>query len=247
MDGVIYHGNNLLHGAAEFLDWLKRENKHYLFLTNASEKSPRELQQKLERMGLDVGEEHFYTSALATARFVSLQTPGATAYLIGDTGLANALYDAGITMNDIDPDYVIVGETKNYNYEMIKKAVHLVNSGARLIATNTDITGPDETGLVPACRSLVSPIEIATGNKAYFIGKPNPLIMRTALKKIDVHSGDAVMIGDNMTTDIRAGIESGLTTVLVLTGVTTYESIPSYPYIPKYVIDGIGDIVWRKE
>ena len=167
--------------------------------------------------------------------------------MIGDTGLANALYEVGITMNDINPDYVIVGETKNYNYEMIKKAIRLVNEGARLIATNSDITGPDDEGLVPACKTFVAPIETATGKKAYFIGKPNPLIMRTALKKIDVHSEDAVMIGDNMTTDIRAGIESGLTTVLVMTGVTAKDDLGLYPYKPRYILDGIGDIVFRNE
>ena len=188
MDGVIYRGNQLLPGVREFVDWMNREGKKYLFLTNSSERSPKELQQKLGRMGLRVGEEHFYTSALATARFLSLQAPGCTAYVIGAPGLLNALYDCGITMNDVDPDYVIVGETATYNFEMISKAVRLVLRGARLIATNSDLTGPVENGVAPACRALVAPVELATGKHAYFMGKPNPLMMRTGLKLLDVHS-----------------------------------------------------------
>ena len=242
MDGVVYHGNRLLPGAKEFVEWLYKENKHFLFLTNASERSPNELQQKLARMGLDAGEDHFHTSALATAKFLSLQSPGCSAFIIGATGLANALYDAGITMNDVDPDYVIIGETTSYNYDMIVKATNLVSNGARLIATNSDLTGPTENGIYPACRALVSPIELVTGKQAYYIGKPNPLMMRTALKRLGVHSADAVMIGDRMDTDIVTGIESGLSTVLVLTGVTQRSDLENYPYIPKYVLDGIGDI-----
>ena len=188
MDGVIYRGNQLLPGVREFVDWMNREGKKYLFLTNSSERSPKELQQKLGRMGLRVGEEHFYTSALATARFLSLQAPGCTAYVIGAPGLLNALYDCGITMNDVDPDYVIVGETATYNFEMISRAVRLVLRGARLIATNSDLTGPVENGVAPACRALVAPVELATGKHAYFMGKPNPLMMRTGLKLLDVHS-----------------------------------------------------------
>ena len=170
MDGVIYRGNQLLPGVKEFVDWLNRENKKFLFLTNSSERSPKELRQKLMRMGLDVGEEHFYTSALATAHFLSRQAPGCTAFVIGAPGLLNALYDCGITMNDVDPDYVIVGETASYTYEVISKAVRLVMNGARLIATNSDLTGPVEEGIAPACRALVAPVELATGKQAYFMG-----------------------------------------------------------------------------
>ena len=188
MDGVIYHGNRLLPGVKEFVEWLYREQKNFLFLTNSSERSPKELQQKLHRMGLDVDESHFYTSALATARFISSQAPGCSAYVIGGAGLIMALHDEGITMNDVDPDYVIVGETASYNYEVITKAVRLVLNGARLIATNSDLTGPTEFGIAPACRSLVAPIELATGRKAYFMGKPNPLMMRTGLHLLGVHS-----------------------------------------------------------
>ncbi len=174
MDGVIYHGNRLLPGVPEFVDWLQRENKSFLFLTNSSERSPLELQQKLARMGLEIGEEHFYTSALATAKFIASQKPHASAYVIGAPGLVGALYEAGIVMNDVDPDYVIAGETNTYNYQTILKAVDLINKGARLIATNSDLTGPSEQGIIPARRALVSPIELATGKTAYYVGKPRP-------------------------------------------------------------------------
>ena len=243
MDGVIYHGNRLLPGVREFVDWLYANNKEFLFLTNSSERSPRELQQKLARMGLEVNEKHFYTSALATAKFISSQAPGCTAYVIGAPGLVNALYEAGITMNDVNPDYVIVGETASYNYESVIHAVHLVQTGAKLIGTNTDLTGPSERGIIPACRALVAPLELATGRSAYFVGKPNPLMMRTGLKLLGVHSEDAVMVGDRMDTDIIAGIETGLDTVLVLSGCTTREEMNNFPYRPKYVLDGVGDIL----
>ena len=242
MDGVIYRGNQLLPGVREFVDWMNREGKKFLFLTNSSERSPKELQQKLGRMGLRVGEEHFYTSALATARFLSRQAPGCTAYVIGAPGLLNALYDCGITMNDVDPDYVIVGETATYNFEMISKAVRLVLRGARLIATNSDLTGPVENGVAPACRALVSPVELATGKRAYFMGKPNPLMMRTGLKLLDVHSEEAAMVGDRMDTDVIAGLESGLDTVLVLSGCTSRSELDDYPYRPTYILNGVGDI-----
>jgi NagD protein len=242
MDGVIYHGNRLLPGVKEFVDWLRRENKDFLFLTNSSAASPKDLQQKLRRMGLEVDENHFYTSALATAKFLSRQSPGCSAYVIGDPGLFNALYEAGITVNNVNPDYVVVGESRNYNYDSICQAVRFVLAGAKLIGTNTDLTGPSENGLVPACRALVAPIEAATGKSAYFVGKPNPLMMRTGLRILGVHSEDAVMIGDRMDTDIIAGIESGLDTVLVLSGVTSREDIQMYPYRPRLVLEGVGKI-----
>ena len=242
MDGVIYHGNKLLPGVKEFVDWLYREEKNFLFLTNSSERSPKELQIKLARMGLEVDESHFYTSALATAKFISSQAPGCSAYVIGGAGLVTALHDAGITMNDVDPDYVIIGEGNTYNYENILKAVKLVMRGAKLIGTNSDLTGPAEDGIIPACRALISPIEMATGQKAYFVGKPNPLMMRTGLRILGVHSEDAVMIGDRMDTDIVAGIETGLDTVLVLSGVTDHNEIKKFPYRPRLVLNGVGDI-----
>ena len=242
MDGVIYHGNRLLPGVREFVDWLYRENKRFLFLTNSSERSPKELQQKLARMGLDIDESHFYTSALATAKVISSQAPGSSAYVIGGAGLITALYDAGITMNDVDPDFVIVGEGNSYNYESVLKAVHFVQKGARLIGTNTDLTGPSEDGIIPACRAMISPIELTTGQSAYFVGKPNPLMMRTGLRILDVHSEEAVIVGDRMDTDIVAGIESGLDTVLVLSGVTSRQEITKFPYRPRLVLNGVGDI-----
>ena len=238
MDGVIYHGNQLLPGVKEFVEWLQKEEKQFLFLTNASSRSPKELQNKLYRMGLEIGEEHFYTSALATAKFLQNQAPGCSAYVIGDHGLYNALYDAGITINDVDPDYVVV----TYGYEHIITAMNLVNKGARLIATNTDITGPIEGGIAPACRAFVAPIEATTGKKAYYVGKPNPLMMRTGLQILGVHSSEAVMIGDRMDTDIIAGIETGLDTALVLSGVSTRETVKEFPYRPRLILNGVGDI-----
>lgn len=242
MDGVIYHGNKLLPGAKEFVEWLRQKEKTFLFMTNSSSSTPQELQQKLKRMGMDVGAEHFYTSALATAKFLSVQNPRCSAYVIGEAGLINALHDAGITMNKINPDYVVVGEGSNYNYDTITQAVRLVMKGAKLIGTNTDLTGPDEGGIVPACRALLAPIEAATGKMAYYVGKPNPLMMRTGLKILGIHSAEAVIIGDRMDTDIIAGIESGLDTVLVLSGVTTLEGIEQYPYRPRLVLSGVGEI-----
>ena len=242
MDGVIYHGNKLLSGVKEFVDWLYKKNKNFLFLTNSSERSPKELQQKLKRMGLEVDERHFYTSALATAKFISDQCPGGSAFVIGGAGLIMALHDAGITMNDVDPDYVIVGEGNTYNYDSIVKAVHLVEKGARLIGTNSDLSGPSESGIIPACRAMISPIEMVTGQSAYFVGKPNPLMMRTGLRILGVHSGDAAMIGDRMDTDMVAGIETGLDTALVLSGVTSKGDILKFPYRPRLVLNGVGDI-----
>ncbi|MCH1983089.1 HAD-IIA family hydrolase [Ruminococcus sp. OA3] len=242
MDGVIYHGNILLPGVLDFVNWLYEKEKSFLFLTNSSERSPRELQQKLARMGLEVDESHFYTSALATARFLSTQSPGCSAYVIGAPGLLNALYESGITINDVDPDYVVIGETRNYNYESILHAVKLIEKGARLIGTNYDLTGPSETGIIPACRAFVAPVELTTGKSAYYVGKPNPLMMRTGLRMLGVHSEDAAIIGDRMDTDIIAGVESGLDTVLVLSGVMTREDVKQYPYRPRLILDGVRDI-----
>lgn len=242
MDGVIYHGNRIIPGAVALLDWLNRNNKKYLFLTNSSQRSPRELSQKLARLGVTVAEEHFYTSAMATAGFLKSQCPEGSAYVIGDPALANALYDAGFTMNDSDPDYVVVGETTAYTYDRICKAVDLVIKGARLIGTNPDTTGPVEHGVVPATGALMAPIEIATGAKAYYVGKPNPVMMRIALQKVECRREDTIIIGDRMDTDIVAGIEAGIKTVLVLTGVSNPESIKQFAYRPSLVLDSIADI-----
>lgn len=243
MDGVIYHGNRILPGVLEFVNWLQKEKKDFLFLTNSSERSPKELQQKLHRLGLEVGEEHFYTSALATAMFLSQQCPEGSAYVIGEAGLTKALYDVGFSMNDVNPDYVVVGDTRTYSFEKIAKAVKLVLKGAKLIGTNPDLTGPSEGGIIPATRALMAPIELSTSKAAYYIGKPNPLMMRHALKKLGHQREDTVIIGDRMDTDIIAGIESEIETVLVLSGVTSPEGVKDFPYRPHYVLAGVGDIL----
>lgn len=247
MDGVIYHGNQILPGVIEFIDWLQREKKEFLFLTNNSGSTPKELQQKLMRMGVDVSEDHFYTSALATAAFLKEQSPGCSAYVIGEGGLLNALYDAGITMNDVNPEYVIVGEGKSYSLDTLTKATNLVLNGAKLIGANSDISGPIEHGIAPACRALTAPIEMATGKQAYFCGKPNPLMMRTGLNLLGCHSGEAVMIGDRMDTDIISGMESGMSTVLVLSGVSARETVNTFAYRPTMILDGVGDIAKMAE
>lgn len=249
MDGVIYHGNKILPNVAEFIQWLQEEKKQFLFLTNNSGYTPRELNQKLARMGLDVPEEHFYTSALATAAFLKEQAPGCSAFAIGEAGLLNALYDAGITMNDVNPDYVVVGEGRSYSLDTLTKATNLVLKGAKLIGANSDVSGPIENGIAPACRALVAPIEMATGTQAYFCGKPNPLMMRTGLNLLGCHSAEAVMVGDRMDTDVISGMESGMSTVLVLSGVSTRENIRHYAYRPTMILNGVGDIpaIARKE
>ena len=228
MDGVIYHGNMLLPGVERFVDFLKKNDKRFLFLTNSSERAPRELQQKLARLGLDVDESHFYTSAMSTAAFLKGQCPGGSVYAIGEPGLFGALYDAGFTMNEVNPDYVVLGETHTYNYEKIERAVQLVLGGAKLIGTNPDLTGPIENGIAPACKALIAPIELATGHSAYFLGKPNPLMMRHGLRRLGVSTDEAAIIGDRMDTDVIAGVESGIDTVLVLSGVTTREDTKNF-------------------
>ena len=243
MDGVLYHGNRMLPGAIEFAKWLAAENKAYLFLTNSGERTQRELSEKLKRMGMAVEDSHFYTSALATAQFLASQKPNGSAYVIGNSGLINALYEAGYSMNDIDPDYVVVSETPEYNFSRICRAIKLVRAGAKLIGTNPDMTGPAEGGeIVPATGSLIAPIELATGAKPYFIGKPNPLIMRNAIARLGVRREDTAIIGDRMDTDMIAGIEASMTTVLVLSGVTTEAELFNFAYRPDYVFNGIGDI-----
>ena len=243
MDGVIYHGSKLLDGVSEFVNWMLENDKKFVFLTNSSERTPQELSMKLARMGLNVTDDHFYTSAMATAEFLHSQKAGCTAYVIGEAALTKALYDHGIYMNDVNPDYVVVGETRTYSFEKVEKAIHLVLNGAKLIGTNPDITGPTEKGIAPATGALIAPIEIATGKKAYFVGKPNPLMLRHGLKKLNCHSSDIAFIGDRMDTDIIAGIESNIDTVLVLSGVTSMEDIDKFPYRPKIIANGVGDLV----
>lgn len=243
MDGVIYHGNRLLKGVTDFLNWMENEGKQYLFLTNSSERTPKELHEKLKRLGINVSEDHFYTSALATASFLSSQKPNGSAFVIGDAGLINALYSVGYSTNSVNPEYVVVGETHGYNFEKIEIAVNLVLKGARLIGTNSDISGPIENGITPSTKALIAPIEIASGRKAYFVGKPNPLMMRIALKRLGLKREEAIVIGDRMDTDIRCGLESEIDTLLVLSGITTSEDINKFPYRPHYVLNGLIDLV----
>ncbi len=243
MDGVIYHGNRLVEGAKEFVDWLKNNGKKFLFLTNSSAKSPKELQQKLLRLGIEVNVEDFLTSGQATASFLASQNPNVGVYVIGESGLINALHNAGFYIDNINPIYVVVGESRSYNFEQIETAVHLVLNGAKLIGTNSDLTGPSEKGIVPACRALVAPIEMATERKAYFIGKPNPLIMRHAIKKIGCKPEDTLIIGDRMDTDIIAGIESEIETALVLSGITKREDLVQFPYQPNHILERAVDII----
>lgn len=242
MDGVIYHGNKILPGVKEFVTWLKKEKKKFLFLTNSSERTPKELHEKLLRMGIDVDRNVFYTSALATAQFLSNQKSHGTAFIIGEAGLINAMYNVGYTMNNIDPDYVVVGDSRSYSYEKIEQAVNLVIRGAKLIGTNPDVSGPVENGLAPSTKALIAPIELATGRQAYFVGKPNPLMMRIALKKLGCRREETVIIGDRMDTDIIAGIESEIDTCLVLTGISDKKTVDEFPYKPHYILSGVGDI-----
>ena len=230
MDGVIYHGNRILDGVSEFVNWLQENGKKFVFLTNSPERTPHELSMKLERMGLNVSADHFYTSAMAVAEFLYSQKPGCTAYVIGEPALTKALYDQGIYMNDINPDYVVVGETRNYFFEKIEKAIELVNKG-----------------IMPACGSLIAPIEIATEKKAYFIGKPNPIMLGHGLNRLDCLRKDIAFIGDRMDTDIIAGIESNVDTVLMLTGVTALEDIDKFPYRPKYIFKDMRDLMGLDE
>ncbi|HEX2921793.1 MAG TPA: HAD-IIA family hydrolase [Bacteroidales bacterium] len=243
MDGVIYHGNKLLPGVPEFVSWLEESGKKYLFLTNSSERTPRELHEKLKRLGINVGEEHFYTSALATAGFLASQKPNGSAFVIGDAGLIHAMYSVGYSINNVSPDYVVVGETKSYSFSMVEQAVNLVLKGAKLIGTNPDTSGPIENGLTPGTKALISPIEIATDKKAYFVGKPNPLMMRIALNKLGVKREDTIVIGDRMDTDVRCGMESEIDTLLVLSGITHESDIDNFPYKPRFVLDGVVSLV----
>ena len=243
MDGVIYHGNKLLPGVKDFVQWLQSENKNFLFLTNSSERTPKELQEKLYRLGIVVDADHFYTSALATAAFLSSQKPKGSAYIIGEAGLINALYNVGYTMNNYNPDYVVIGESRSYSFDRIEHSVNLVIKGAKLIGTNPDVTGPSENGISPATKALIAPIELATGRSAYFVGKPNPLMMRIARRRIQCTTEETIIIGDRMDTDIIAGIESEIDTCLVLSGITSRDSMTQFAYSPHFILDGVIDLV----
>jgi NagD protein len=242
MDGVIFFGNRLIEGAKEFIELLKSNENKYLFLTNNSSQTPLDLSKKLRILGVDVPPDKILTAATAVASFLDNQHPHGSAYVIGDPGLYNALHDVGYQITEFQPDYVIVGETRTYSLSMIEKACKFVTKGARFIGTNPDLTGPSDFGIVPAVGALTAPIERVTGVKCYYIGKPNPLIMRTALRKLDAHSEETVIIGDRMDTDIVAGIETGMETVLVLTGVTKKEDVSRYPYLPTRICDSIKEV-----
>ena len=212
-------------------------------LTNNPMYTARDLAHRLAIIGLEVPEERIFSSAMAAAYFLDSQRPDGTAYVIGDSGLTEAIHQVGYVITDIEPDYVVLGETTTYNYEMLTKAIRLINAGSRFVATNPDVSGPSENGIVPACGAVAALIESATGKAPFFVGKPNPLMMRTALNFLGVHSEDTMMIGDRMDTDIVAGVESGLMTTLVLSGVTQRADIDRYPYRPNVVLDSIADLV----
>lgn len=246
MDGVINTGRKLISGADVFVDKLKKGGHKFLFLTNNSYHTTQELRERLLAINIDVSEDYFYTSAMATASFLLYQKPGCSAYVIGGTGLLNELRNAGIKVTsekpEVPPDYVIVGETENYDYPKIIEATLLIQEGARFIATNPDITGPTSRGPVPACGALVAPIEKVTGVTPYFLGKPNPAMMYWARRKLEVHSANCFLIGDRMDTDIVGGIESGMTTCLVLSGVTSEERVARFPYQPDYIFNTVAEI-----
>jgi NagD protein len=242
MDGVLVRGQDLIPGADKFIDKLKSKGHKFLILTNNSERTPKDLEHRLKRIGLKVNSKHIYTSAVATASFLMSQRPKGTAFVIGETGLMEALHDVGYIITECHPDYVVVGDTHHYDYQRITHAIQLIINGARFIATNPDVSGPGEAGIHPATGSLVALIEKATGHQAYFVGKPNPLMMRTALRKLEEHSENAVIVGDRMDTDIVAGIESGMETILVLTGVTRREDIDRFPYRPTRIFESASTI-----
>ena len=243
MDGVLMHEGVPVPGADAFITKLRDSGRPYLVLTNNSIYTPRDLHARLSRIGLQVPPENIWTSALATARFLENQHPGGTAYTIGEAGLTTALHEAGYVLTDTDPDFVILGETRTYSFEALTKAIRLINDGARFIATNPDNTGPSNEGVLPATGSVAALITKATGKEPYFIGKPNPLMMRTGLNAIGAHSETSAMIGDRMDTDVLAGLEAGMVTYLVLTGVTARADVDRYPFRPTNVVDSIADLV----
>ena len=243
MDGVVYTGKKLIAGAKEFVNRLIQGNYKFLFLTNNSYYTRPELQDRLLNMGIAVDEDCFYTSAMATASFLRVQRPnGCSAYVIGGKGLLAELENANIEITSKKPDYVIIGETEEYDYAKIIEATLLIQEGAKFLATNPDLTGPSLRGPVPACGALVTPIEKVTGVSPYFLGKPNPVMMFLARKKLGVHSANCFMIGDRMDTDIMGGLESGMTTCLVLSGVTDREIMNRFPYQPDYIFNNLGEI-----
>ena len=243
MDGVLVHEGKALDGAAELIKQWQDSNTPFLVLTNNSIYTPRDLSARLRAGGLDVPEDRIWTSALATADFLKSQNPSGTAYVIGESGLTQALHDVGYVQTDTNPDYVVLGETRNFSFENLTKAIRLINAGARFIATNPDATGPSAEGVLPATGAVAALITKATGKDPYIVGKPNPMMFRSAMRKIGAHSQSTGMIGDRMDTDVVAGIEAGLHTVLVLTGIADEAEIQRYPFRPTEILMSVADLV----
>jgi NagD protein len=243
MDGVLVHEGHVLPGAAELIAKWQAADTPFLVLTNNSIYTPRDLSARLVAGGLNVPEDRIWTSALATAAFLDKQQPKGTAYVIGESGMTQALHDIGYTQTEINPDYVVLGETRNFNFENLTKAIRLINGGARFIATNPDATGPSAEGPLPATGSVAALITKATGMEPYIVGKPNPMMFRSAMRKIGAHSESTGMIGDRMDTDVVAGIEAGLHTVLVLTGIADDAEIKKYPFRPTEILNSVADLV----
>ena len=243
MDGVLVHEGTPVPGAQEFIAALERSGKRYLVLTNNSIFTSRDLQARLRNAGIAVPASAIWTSALATAQFLDSQRPNGSAHVVGEAGLTTALHDIGYVLTDSDPDYVVLGETRTYSFESITRAIRLINNGARFIATNPDPTGPSNEGALPATGAVAALITKATGVEPYFVGKPNPLMMRSALNAVNGHSETTAMVGDRMATDVVSGIEAGLETILVLSGVTTKEQVDRFPYRPSRVVNSVADLV----
>lgn len=242
MDGVIVRGHAPIAGAAEFIGRLRDGDFEFMVLTNNPLYTPRDLSYRLRVTGLDIEPERIYTSAMATAQFLHLQKPEGTAYVVGESGLTHAIHEVGYVITDRNPDYVVLGETHAYSIDQITAAIRLVAAGSHFIATNPDKSGPSEFGIVPACGAMAALIEQASGRRPLFIGKPNPLMMRLALNHLGVHSENSIMIGDNMETDIIAGVQSGLGTILVLSGITGRQHLKEFPYQPTRIIDSVADL-----
>lgn len=243
MDGVLIRGKTMITGADVFITRLKDKGIPFMVLTNNSRFTPSDHCTRFKRMGLDIPESNIFTSALSTARFMQKQHPGGRAYVIGESGMFTALHEAGYTITQEDPDYVVVAETISYSFEVITKAVRLIERGARFIATNPDVTGPSEKGVEPACGAVAALITAATGKSPYFLGKPNPLMMRYALERLGAHSAETTMVGDRMDTDILAGMESGMHTILVLSGITSRKDVESFPFVPEQIFDSVADLI----
>ncbi|VTS02611.1 TIGR01457 family HAD-type hydrolase [Tuwongella immobilis] len=247
MDGVIYRGSELIPGSDRFIHELRTRNIPFRFLTNNSQRTRRDVAAKLSRMGIEVEEEHIFTCAMATARFLAQQKPNGTAFVIGEGGLLTALHENGYAVVDHDPDYVVVGEGRTFNLELVEAAVRMIMRGAKLIATNLDPNCPTQSGLRPGCGAMVAMLETATGTKAFSVGKPSPVMMRAARKELGLTTDETVMIGDTMETDILGGVQLGFHTVLVLSGGTSKEDLDGYTYRPKIVVESLAELAEMME